>query len=133
MRSRMAGLPAHLPPALLLPAPLALFARQPIGGRRFGGVGRVLIAQRQFPLQICDLLLGVCDLLLLLGNLSLTFRYLLTEFLVLSAQALIHTSTRREIRQGDLYILDIFPAPALYFGDTCRTFSVGEATDLQFR
>ncbi len=41
--------------------------------------------------------------------------------------------TRREIRQGDLYILDIFPAPALYFGDTCRTFSVGEPTDLQFR
>jgi Xaa-Pro aminopeptidase len=32
--------------------------------------------------------------------------------------------TRTEIRQGDLYILDIFPAPALYFGDTYRSLSV---------
>ncbi len=41
--------------------------------------------------------------------------------------------TRRRIQAGDLYILDLFPAPALYFGDTCRTFSVGSPTDLQFR
>ncbi len=41
--------------------------------------------------------------------------------------------TRREILPGDLYILDIFPAPALYFGDTCRTFSVGAPSDRQFR
>ena len=27
--------------------------------------------------------------------------------------------------------LDLFPAPALYFGDTCRTFCVGEPTDAQ--
>ena len=41
--------------------------------------------------------------------------------------------TRRQLQQHDLYPLDLFPAPALYFGDTCRTFSVGEPTDLQIR
>ncbi|MBM3736091.1 MAG: aminopeptidase P family protein [Acidobacteria bacterium] len=32
--------------------------------------------------------------------------------------------TPRQLLPGDLYILDIFPAPALYFGDTCRTLAV---------
>jgi Xaa-Pro dipeptidase len=41
--------------------------------------------------------------------------------------------TRRLIEPHDLYTLDIFPAPALYAGDTCRTFSVGEPTALQQR
>jgi Xaa-Pro aminopeptidase len=41
--------------------------------------------------------------------------------------------TRREIGAGDLYILDLFPAPHLYFGDTCRTFAVIEPTDAQYR
>ena len=41
--------------------------------------------------------------------------------------------THRVIQQGDLYILDLFPAPALYAGDVCRTFAVGEPTELQFR
>jgi Xaa-Pro aminopeptidase len=41
--------------------------------------------------------------------------------------------TRRAIELHDLYTLDIFPAPALYAGDTCRTFAVGEPTDLQHR
>jgi Xaa-Pro aminopeptidase len=41
--------------------------------------------------------------------------------------------TGRRIETGDLYILDIFPAPAYYAGDTCRTFAVGEPTDLQKR
>ena len=39
--------------------------------------------------------------------------------------------TPRIIQRGDLYILDLFPEPALYFGDTSRTFVVGEATDRQ--
>lgn len=39
--------------------------------------------------------------------------------------------TSRKIQNGDLYILDIFPAVDLYFADTCRTFAVGEPTDLQ--
>lgn len=34
--------------------------------------------------------------------------------------------TRRLVEAGDLYPLDLFPAPALYFGDTCRTFCAGE-------
>ena len=38
---------------------------------------------------------------------------------------------RRTIEPGDLYILDLFPAPNLYFGDTCRTFAATEPTDLQ--
>jgi Xaa-Pro aminopeptidase len=41
--------------------------------------------------------------------------------------------TRRKLQPGDLYILDLFPAPALYFGDVCRTFAVSEPTDLQRR
>ncbi len=41
--------------------------------------------------------------------------------------------TRRAIQAGDLYILDLFPAPALYFGDTCRTFAVTEPTAVQMR
>lgn len=41
--------------------------------------------------------------------------------------------TRRVIEAGDLYILDIFPAPHLYFGDVCRTFAATEPTDLQLR
>ena len=41
--------------------------------------------------------------------------------------------TRREIQAGDLYILDLFPEPAYYAGDTCRTFVAGEPTDVQHR
>jgi len=41
--------------------------------------------------------------------------------------------TPRVIESGDLYILDIFPAPALYFGDTCRTFAVSEPADVQHK
>jgi Xaa-Pro aminopeptidase len=39
--------------------------------------------------------------------------------------------TTRELRAGDLYPLDIFPAAHLYFADTCRTFAVGPPTDRQ--
>ncbi len=41
--------------------------------------------------------------------------------------------TDRVIQPGDLYILDLFPAPAYYFSDTCRTFSVGPPTETQLR
>lgn len=41
--------------------------------------------------------------------------------------------TERVIEPGDLYILDLFPAPAYYLSDTCRTFAVGTPTDLQMR
>ena len=41
--------------------------------------------------------------------------------------------TRRVIGEGDLYPLDLFPAPHLYFGDTCRTFVAGTPTALQVR
>jgi Xaa-Pro aminopeptidase len=41
--------------------------------------------------------------------------------------------TRRVIQPGDLYILDIFPAPHLYSGDVCRTFAVSAPTDVQSR
>ncbi len=41
--------------------------------------------------------------------------------------------TSRIIQQGDLYILDLFPAPAFYAGDVCRTFAVGEPTEIQLR
>jgi Xaa-Pro dipeptidase len=41
--------------------------------------------------------------------------------------------TSRIIGPNDLYILDLFPAPHLYFGDTCRTFAAGTPTDAQFK
>jgi Xaa-Pro aminopeptidase len=41
--------------------------------------------------------------------------------------------TARQVRPGDLYILDIFPAPNYYAGDTCRAFAVGTPSDLQQR
>jgi len=41
--------------------------------------------------------------------------------------------TPRVVADGDLYILDLFPAPALYAGDTCRTFVVGKPTGLQLQ
>lgn len=40
-------------------------------------------------------------------------------------------STERKLQPGDLYILDLFPAPHLYFGDTCRTFAVTKPTTAQ--
>ena len=39
--------------------------------------------------------------------------------------------TTNRLESGDLYILDLFPACAFYFGDTCRTFSVGEPSQMQ--
>ncbi|HVW84798.1 MAG TPA: M24 family metallopeptidase [Bryobacteraceae bacterium] len=39
--------------------------------------------------------------------------------------------TPRIIEKNDLYILDLFPAPHVYFGDTCRTFAASIPTDLQ--
>ena len=69
MRSAMAGLSTRLPPALLPPAPLAPLACQSIGGRWLGRVRGVLFAQRQLPLQVGNLLLGIRDLLLLLRDL----------------------------------------------------------------
>lgn len=41
--------------------------------------------------------------------------------------------TGRVLAQHDLFPLDIFPAPAVYFGDTCRTFAAGGSTDDQLR
>ena len=41
--------------------------------------------------------------------------------------------TSRTVQPNHLYILDLFPAPAFYFGDTCRTFAVGTPTDAQYR
>jgi Xaa-Pro dipeptidase len=41
--------------------------------------------------------------------------------------------TGRKVQAGDLYILDLFPAPAFYFGDTCRTFAVGRPSQIQLR
>ncbi len=43
------------------------------------------------------------------------------------------TPTLRKIQNGDLYILDIFPAIDLYRADTTRTFCVGQPTDIQMQ
>jgi Xaa-Pro aminopeptidase len=41
--------------------------------------------------------------------------------------------TTNVLQSGDLYILDLFPACAFYFGDTCRTFAVDEPSTEQSR
>ena len=68
MGSAMAGLSAHLPLALLAPAPFARRTGQSIGGRRFGGVRGVLLTKRQLPLQIGDLLFPFNQSPLVLGD-----------------------------------------------------------------
>jgi hypothetical protein len=70
----MAGmaLSARFALALFSPPALPRTSRQPIGGWRFGRVGGILLACRQLPLWIGDLLLGIGDLLI-------PFRYLLLE------------------------------------------------------
>ena len=96
MRSAVAGLTAHLPPALFLAASRTRLTGQSVRGRRLGRVGGILLPQRQFPLQIGDLLfgvrdllLGVCDLLLFLGQLLSLFGELLPQLLHLAAQAFV--------------------------------------------
>lgn len=39
--------------------------------------------------------------------------------------------TARVIEPGELCVLDLFIAPAYYFGDTCRTFCAGKPNSLQ--
>jgi Xaa-Pro aminopeptidase len=39
--------------------------------------------------------------------------------------------TPNVVNEGDLYILDLFPECAYYFGDTCRAFVVGEPSRQQ--
>jgi hypothetical protein len=90
----MAGmtlLPAHFALALLAPPALPRIPRQSIGGRRLGRVGGILLARRQLPLQIGDLLFGVRDLLFgvrdlsfSLGDLPFALGYFPAESLVLS-------------------------------------------------
>src|SRR5215831_7075568 len=77
IRPAMAGLGAHLAPALLPSAPLSRFAGQPIGGRRLGRVGRILFAQCQLALQIRDPLFRFRDLPYGLRNLPFGLRNLL--------------------------------------------------------
>jgi len=55
----------------------SLFASQSVGGRRFGGVRGVPLAQRQLPLQIRNLLFGIRDPLI-------PFGYLLMQLLNLT-------------------------------------------------
>src|SRR5215469_5257593 len=103
MRSPMAGLSTHLAAALLASAPRARFAGQPVRGRRLGGIGRVLLAQRQLvfqirdlpfgvrnlPFGVRDLLFGVRDLLLLFSDLFGLTAYLLVPVSQFPAQPFV--------------------------------------------
>ena len=80
MMPHVSRLGTRLALAFVLSAARPLLASQSVGGRRFGGVGRILSAQRQLPLQIDDLLLSVGDLLcgvaeLLCGIAELLFAF----------------------------------------------------------
>ncbi len=78
----VSGLGTRLALAFVLSAARPLLTSQPVGGGWFGGVGRILSAQRQLPLQIGDLFFGIRDLLIAFG-------YLTPEILQLSLQPLI--------------------------------------------
>src|SRR5215471_1090151 len=78
----VSGLGTRLALAFVLSAARPLLTSQPVGRGWFGGVGRILSAQRQLPLQIGDLFFGIRDLLIAFG-------YLTPEILQLSLQPLI--------------------------------------------
>ena len=78
----MSGLPTGLASTLRAAPAFALTAREPIGGRRLRGRGRILLTQRQLSLQIGDAL-G------LLGNLALALGELPSQALNLLLQALL--------------------------------------------
>src|ERR1035438_2551761 len=60
--------------------PAALCARQAVGGGRLGGIGGVLLARRQLPFQIGNLLFCIGELLLGVGDLLIPLGHLLTKF-----------------------------------------------------
>jgi hypothetical protein len=99
VRSVMARLAARLPPAGLAAAPAsprAGFPSQPIGGRRLGGIGRILLPPSQLPLQLGDLFVFLGNLLRrplgLLGE-------PLTKLFILAPQALDLPTQRIPVRQ----------------------------------
>src|ERR1039457_1468858 len=122
MRSAMAGLAAHLPPALLAPATLTRFTGQSIGGRRFGGVRGVLFAQRKLTLQIRNLLLGVRDLLLLFGYLIGLLTDLLFPVSQLAAKLFVLPLQIARLR---IAMPRIHPPYGSRFGAICPAKSTG--------
>src|SRR5450759_2249467 len=87
--SHVTGLTARLPLTLAMAVTWPLFASQAVGGRRFGGIGRVLLPGRQLALQVRDLFLGVGDLFLGVGDLLLLLGVLPFGLLILLPQSLI--------------------------------------------
>jgi len=77
MMPRVSRLAAWFPLTLALPTAHSLLTSQSVGGRRFGGVRGVPLAQRQLPLQIRNLLFGIRDPLI-------PFGYLLMQLLNLT-------------------------------------------------
>jgi hypothetical protein len=63
MMPGVSRLGARFAPALAFCSALPLVAGQSVGGRWFGGVGRVQSVERQLLLQVRDLLFRICDLL----------------------------------------------------------------------
>lgn len=68
--ARMTRLAAGPPTALPAPPTHALPAREAIGRRRFGGRGRILLAEGELSLEVADALGVFGDLPLALGQLS---------------------------------------------------------------
>jgi hypothetical protein len=84
---RMSWLPAWPASAFVPTASHALSPGEAIGRGWLGGRGRVLLAERQLPFEIRDLLLRVRDLFRRLGQLPLTLRS--TQSIILTLQALL--------------------------------------------
>jgi hypothetical protein len=79
MMAGMALLSTRFALTLFPPPALPRIPSQSVGGRRFGGVGGILLARRQLSFQIGDLFFGVGDLLFGVGDLPIPIGYLLTE------------------------------------------------------
>lgn len=91
MVAGVARLAAGLLPTRLSPGcapPGAGVSGQPIRRGRLGGVARVLLAGRQLPLQLGDLLFLVADLLVFLGDLLGALPGLFAELFILPPQPL---------------------------------------------
>ena len=100
---RMPRLSPRFAATLRAATPFALLASEAIGGGWLGRHRRVLLAQRQLPLQICDLFLGVRDPFLGLRQLPPQALILLFQLLDLGRRpAIVRGTVLAQTRSSSL-------------------------------
>jgi hypothetical protein len=101
MMARVSRLASRSPPAPVLSPARSRLASQAVGGRRPGGISRILFMRGQLSLQIRDLLFRIAELLpgfaelfVGLGQALVALDQLLAQLLVLAPQSLVLTFER---------------------------------------